>query len=59
MRKWYKKISWIVNGIIIGVIIAGLIDQSLTALVIGAALGLAAAVLFKALSWLKQQRADW
>ena len=59
MRKWYKKLSWIVNGIIIGLIIAGLINQSITALVIGAGLGLAVAVLFKALSWLQQRRSGW
>lgn len=59
MRKWYKKISWLINGIIIGLIIAGLIDRSITALIVGAVLGLAAAVLFKALSWLQQRRSGW
>jgi hypothetical protein len=59
MRKWYKKISWLVNGIIIGLIIAGLIDQSVTAMVIGAVLGLVAVVLFKGLSWLQQRRSGW
>ncbi len=55
MRRGYKRISWLVNGVIIGLIVAGLIGRSFTILLIGALVGLAVAVLFKVVSWLRQR----
>ena len=58
MKKLYKKIGWMFNGIIIGVIIAGLIQPGFTTTVIGATLGLAVAAIFKAVTWLQKQRSE-
>jgi hypothetical protein len=55
MRRGYKRISWLVNGVMIGLIVAGLMGRSFTILLIGALAGLAVAVLFKAVSWLRQR----
>jgi uncharacterized membrane protein len=59
MPNWYKKISWAVNGVIIGLIIAGLVDHSVTTLVLGAVIGLLTAVTFKTLAWYRQRRDRW
>jgi hypothetical protein len=59
VRKWYKKVSWIVNGIIIGLIVAGMIDQSINTLFIGALAGLAVAAVIKLVVWFQQRRSEW
>ena len=59
MRKWYRKVSWIVNGVIIGLIIAGMIDRSINTLFIGALAGLAVAVVIKLVIWIQQRRSEW
>jgi hypothetical protein len=55
MRKWYKKIGWLVNGVMIGIIIAGLVHGNFTTFVIGGLAGLAVAVGLKTVSWLRQR----
>ncbi len=57
MRKSFKKISWLFNGVMIGFIIAGLIDQSATSFVAGAVLGLVVALAFKAAGWVRRRSA--
>lgn len=58
MKKLYKKVGWIFNGIMIGVIIAGLIQPGFTTMVIGATLGLVVAAAIKAATWLQKQRSE-
>jgi FtsH-binding integral membrane protein len=56
MPKWYTKTSWAVNGVIIGLIIAGLVNRSFTSLVLGAVIGLLTAIIFKAAAWFRQRQ---
>jgi len=58
MKKLYKKVGWVFNGIMIGVIIAGLIQPGFTTMVIGATLGLVVAAAIKAATWLQKQRSE-
>lgn len=58
MKKLYKKIGWMFNGIMIGVIIAGLIQPGFTTTVIGATLGLAVAAAIKGITWLQKQKSE-
>ncbi len=58
MKKLYKKVGWVFNGIMIGVIIAGLIQPGFTTMVIGATLGLIVAAAIKAVIWLQKQKSE-
>lgn len=58
MKKLYKKVGWVFNGIMIGVIIAGLIQPGFTTMVIGAALGLVVAAAIKAVTWLQKRKSE-
>ena len=55
LRSLYKKISWLINGVFIGLIVGGLVDRSLTTLVIGASVGAGLAVIIKLISWVRQR----
>ena len=58
MKKLYKKIGWMFNGAMIGVIIAGVIQPGFTTMVIGASLGLVVAAAIKAVAWLQKRRSE-
>ena len=59
MKKLYKKIGWIFNGVMIGVIIAGLIQPGFTTMVVGATLGLIIAAAIKAVTWLQKRKSEF
>ena len=46
------------NGVMIGVIIAGVIQPGFTTMVIGASLGLVVAAAIKAVAWLQKRRSE-
>ena len=55
MKKIYKKVSWLVNGAFIGLIIGGLIGRSLDTIIIGVLLGLSTAVVIKLVVWFRSR----
>ena len=58
MKKLYKKIGWVFNGVMIGVIIAGLIQPGFTTMVIGAIVGFTIAAAIKAVTWLQKRKSE-
>ena len=55
MKKVYKKVSWLVNGAFIGLIVGGLIGRSLETLIVGGTLGISIAVIIRLGIWLRSR----
>jgi hypothetical protein len=55
MRKVYKKINWLINGAMIGMIVGGLIERDVNTMVIAAVIGVSLAVIIKTVGWLRQR----
>ena len=53
LGKFYKKINWLINGAMIGLIVGGLIQRSVYTLVIGAIVGVSLAVIIKIVTWIR------